>query len=169
MFARLAKTIRSDLIKSAARSWQHGCRHLGPRLQENRRYLDKRLPEIGFRVLPGQGTYFMIADIRPLLPPGSADTDVDFCQKLTEDVGVTLIPVRAVVVHSRSSQLGLFRMCTVARSAIDAGWCSRVSAVAWLVPVSHGGGHCFYECRTSGRSEYVTGVRTRADETSLLL
>ena len=36
----------------------------------------------------------MIADIRPLLPPGSKDTDVDFCQKLTEDAGVTLIPVR---------------------------------------------------------------------------
>ena len=45
-------------------------------------------------MLPGQGTYFMIADIRPLLPPGSTDTDVDFCQKLTEDVGVTMIPVR---------------------------------------------------------------------------
>ena len=76
------------------------CRHLGPRLQENRKYLDKRLPEIGFKVLPGQGTYFMIADIRPLLPPGSTDTDVDFCQKLTVDVGVTLIPVGA---HDRDA------------------------------------------------------------------
>ena len=55
-------------------------------------------------MLPGQGTYFMIADIRPLLPPGSTDTDVDFCQKLTEDVGVTLIPVRAMFPADKLSQ-----------------------------------------------------------------
>ena len=54
-------------------------------------------------MLPGQGTYFMIADIRPLLPPGSTDTDVDFCQKLTVDVGVTLIPVSGAMFPSHDS------------------------------------------------------------------
>jgi N-succinyldiaminopimelate aminotransferase len=52
----------------------------------------------------------MIADIRPLLPPGSKDTDVDFCQKLTKDVGVTLIPVSALYV-SDDPPKHLVRIC----------------------------------------------------------
>ena len=69
---------------------------MGLQLQKNREYLDKRLPEVGFRVLPGQGTYFLIADIQPLLPAGSSETDVDFCERLTKEAGVTLIPVRVL-------------------------------------------------------------------------
>lgn len=69
------------------------CRNLGSSLQQNRAFLDRRLPEIGFRVLPGQGTYFLVADFRPLLPAGSTETDVEFCQRLTAEAGITLIPV----------------------------------------------------------------------------
>jgi len=66
-----------------------------------------------------QGTYFLVADIRPLANPsgdgqqncgsvqnggsssgndrsGPVETDVDFCQRLTVEAGVTLIPVRAL-------------------------------------------------------------------------
>lgn len=67
-----------------------------------------------------QGTYFLVADIRPLAGRGSraengrnsssaqengdsgdrnsgngGETDVDFCQRLTVEAGVTLIPVSA--------------------------------------------------------------------------
>lgn len=74
-------------------SWCASDRGLGKDLQRKRQYVEKRLAEIGFAVLPGQGTYFLVADIRPLLPAGSTETDVDFCQRLTVEGGVTLIPV----------------------------------------------------------------------------
>ena len=34
-----------------------------------------------------------MADFRPLLPPGSSETDVDFAMRLTTEAGVTAIPV----------------------------------------------------------------------------
>lgn len=40
------------------------CRSLGPTLHGKRQYLERRLTEIGFKVLPAQGTYFLIADFR---------------------------------------------------------------------------------------------------------
>ena len=39
-------------------------RGLGKMLEVKRAYLERRLKEIGFRVLPAQGTYFMVADFR---------------------------------------------------------------------------------------------------------
>ena len=33
-------------------------------LEVKRAYLERRLKEIGFRVLPAQGTYFLVADFR---------------------------------------------------------------------------------------------------------
>ncbi len=40
------------------------CRGLGSSLQRKREYLQKQLEGVGFRVLPAQGTYFLVADIR---------------------------------------------------------------------------------------------------------
>ena len=40
------------------------CRGLGSSLQRKREYLQKQLEDVGFRVLPAQGTYFLVADIR---------------------------------------------------------------------------------------------------------
>lgn len=37
---------------------------LGASLQRKRQYLEKQLVEVGFKVLPAQGTYFLVADIR---------------------------------------------------------------------------------------------------------
>ncbi|MBD0271420.1 MAG: aminotransferase class I/II-fold pyridoxal phosphate-dependent enzyme, partial [Acetobacteraceae bacterium] len=50
------------------------------------------LAELGFGVLPTQGSYFITADFRPL---GFAGDDVAFCRALTEQAGVTAIPVTA--------------------------------------------------------------------------
>jgi N-succinyldiaminopimelate aminotransferase len=49
------------------------------------------LSEAGFDVHAPEGTYFALADIRPL---GYSD-DVDFCRRLPEAVGVAAIPVSA--------------------------------------------------------------------------
>lgn len=38
-----------------------------------------------------QGTYFLVADLRPLAVSPD-ETDVDFCRRLTIDARVTLIP-----------------------------------------------------------------------------
>ena len=46
------------------------------------------LVECGFGVRAPQGTYFVMADIRPL----GWDDDVAFCRHLVEEIGVAAIP-----------------------------------------------------------------------------
>ena len=50
-------------------------------------YLDRA----GFTVIPPQGTYYVMADIRPL----GFDDDVEFCRFLPRAIGVAAIPVSA--------------------------------------------------------------------------
>lgn len=47
--------------------------------------------QLGFDVIPSQGTYFVTVDIAPL---GETD-DQDFCQRLVREFGVATIPVSA--------------------------------------------------------------------------
>ena len=61
-------------------------------LQSCRDLLAAGLENIGFRVLPCQGAYFLIADYSRLDPESRAD---DFCRKLTVEAGVAAIPVSA--------------------------------------------------------------------------
>lgn len=68
---------------------------LGGVLQQKRQLLERQLAAIGFRVLPADGTYFLVADFAGLLPEGSTEDDVEFCYRLTREAGVTLIPVSA--------------------------------------------------------------------------
>ena len=49
------------------------------------------LREAGFGVIDPQGTYYVMADIRPL----GFDDDVEFCRYLPREVGVAAIPVSA--------------------------------------------------------------------------
>ena len=72
------------------------CRNLGSALQQKRDFLIRELTALGFKVLPNHGTYFLMTDFRPLLPPGSTETDVDFATRLTKEGGVTTIPVSLV-------------------------------------------------------------------------
>ena len=64
---------------------------LGRDLEGKRDLLGAGLSALGFEVLPSQGSYFLIADIRPL---GAGD-DVAFCRRITERAGVAAIPVSA--------------------------------------------------------------------------
>jgi aspartate/methionine/tyrosine aminotransferase len=61
-------------------------------LQGKRDLLAAGLAALGFGVLPSRGSYFITADFRPV---GFAGGDVSFCRTLTEEAGVTAIPVSA--------------------------------------------------------------------------
>ena len=66
------------------------------------------LVEAGFDVLRPEGTYFALADIRPL---GYTD-DVDFCRRLPEAVGVAAIPASAFcAAGSPTRHLVRFAFC----------------------------------------------------------
>ena len=56
------------------------------------RLLSQGLSDAGFAVLPSAGSYFAVADFRPL---GFAGGDVAFCRHITERAGVAAIPVSA--------------------------------------------------------------------------
>jgi aspartate/methionine/tyrosine aminotransferase len=65
------------------------------------------LAEIGFGVRPPEGTYFALADIRPL----GYDDDETFCRTLVERVGVAAIPVSAFAAGRRMRHLVRFAFC----------------------------------------------------------
>ena len=62
---------------------------------------------MGFAVRRPEGTYFALADIRPL----GYDEDETFCRTLVERVGVAAIPVSAFVAEKRVRHLVRFAFC----------------------------------------------------------
>ena len=60
-------------------------------LERRRDFLAEGLTRAGFEVMPCYGSYFLIADIRPL---GYTD-DAEFCRRLITETGVAAIPVSA--------------------------------------------------------------------------
>jgi N-succinyldiaminopimelate aminotransferase len=77
-------------------------------------YRDRRdrlctgLAEVGFRVHVPAGTYFVMADIRPL---GYQDTE-SFCRMLPEEVGVAAIPPTSFYAHPEEGRhLVRFAFC----------------------------------------------------------
>jgi len=61
-------------------------------LQARRDQLAEGLASVGLAVLPSQGTYFVTTDFAPL---GFSGDDVAFCRYITEQAGVTAIPISA--------------------------------------------------------------------------
>jgi N-succinyldiaminopimelate aminotransferase len=61
-------------------------------LQARRDLLAEGLASVGLSVLPSQGTYFITTDFSGL---GFNGDDVAFCRHITEEAGVTAIPVSA--------------------------------------------------------------------------
>lgn len=73
-----------------------------------RDHLSRGLEEAGFGVLPTDGTYFTLADIRPL----GFDDDVTFCRWLPEHVGVAAVPPTAFYVNKEAGRhLVRFAFC----------------------------------------------------------
>ena len=76
-------------------------------------YLERRdrmcegLEAAGFAVLRPEGTYFALADVRPL---GYEDGRA-FCESLVERVGVAAIPVSAFAADGRLRHLVRFAFC----------------------------------------------------------
>jgi aspartate/methionine/tyrosine aminotransferase len=65
---------------------------LGPALEAKRDRLAAGLADLGLGVLPTHGSYFITTDFSPL---GFNGDDVAFCRHITEQAGVTAIPVTA--------------------------------------------------------------------------
>lgn len=70
-------------------------------LQAKRDRLANGLRDAGLGVLVPEGTYFLNADIRPT---GFGGDDVAFCQEMTRDAGVTMLPVSAFYVGSEHDE-----------------------------------------------------------------
>jgi N-succinyldiaminopimelate aminotransferase len=65
------------------------------------------LAAVGFAVAPPQGTYFVVADIRPV----GFDDDVAFCRQLPERIGVAAIPLSAFGTEGGPHHLARFAFC----------------------------------------------------------
>jgi aspartate/methionine/tyrosine aminotransferase len=65
-------------------------------MRRRRDRLSAGLASVGFDVLPAQGTYFVVCDIRPL---GLDLADDAFCERIVAEAGVAAIPVGAFYVE----------------------------------------------------------------------
>ena len=81
---------------------------LAATLQGKRDRLARGLAKAGFPVLPCQGTYFINADITPF---GIAGGDEAFCRLITEEAGVTAVPVSAFMREGSIDNLIRFCFC----------------------------------------------------------
>ncbi len=90
-------------------------RGLEAEYRERRDRLCRGLEAVGFGVRPPAGTYFVLADIRPL----GYDDDVEFCRMLPEKVGVAAIPPTAFYVNKAEGRhLIRFAFCKT-REVLD--------------------------------------------------
>ena len=80
---------------------------LSGELERKRDVLAEGLTRIGFDVLPTGGAYFLCADFRRF----SKEDDASFCRRLTEEAGVTVIPVSAFYEKDGPSHLIRFAFC----------------------------------------------------------
>ena len=81
---------------------------LSSEMQRKRDRLAGGLAQIGFDVLPSQGTYFVTTDFRPL---GFNGTDDDFCRHITSEAGVTAVPVSAFYDDPAVAPRHFIRFC----------------------------------------------------------
>ena len=84
-------------------------------MQARRDHLAAGLAQVGFDVIPCQGTYFITADFRPL---GFNGTDVAFCRHLTTEAGVAAVPVSAFYQSTGIDHFARFAFCK-AEASID--------------------------------------------------
>lgn len=77
-------------------------------MQARRDRLSSGLAAAGLVVLPCAGTYFLTVD---LTASGIAERDVDFCRRLTEQVGVAAIPISAFFEIDAPNHLARFCFC----------------------------------------------------------
>lgn len=104
-------------VAEALRAGDDFYRQLLAEYRQRRDHLCRGLSEVGFEVLTPAGTYFVLADLRPL---GWHD-DVEFCRMLPERVGVAAIPPTAFYVNKEAGRhLVRFAFCKTL-DVLDAG------------------------------------------------
>ena len=86
-------------------------------LADKRDRLSAGLSRLGFGVLETRGSYFVVADFAPL---GFAGNDEAFCRHLTEQAGVTAIPVSAFYETEAPTHYARFAFCKRAAVLDDA-------------------------------------------------
>jgi N-succinyldiaminopimelate aminotransferase len=77
-------------------------------LQGKRDRLASGLAALGMKMLPSHGSYFVTGDFTPL---GFRGDDVAFCRHITEEAGVTAIPVSAFYEHDAPTHYARFAFC----------------------------------------------------------
>jgi len=77
-------------------------------MQARRDHLADGLRDVGFEVIPCQGTYFLTTDFRPL---GYNRKDTDFCKYLTVEAGVAAVPVSAFYTSGDEGYFARFSFC----------------------------------------------------------
>lgn len=82
--------------------------NLAGELQALRDYLGGGLTELGFAVLPCDGTYFITTDFRPV---GFNGDDVEFCRHITTEAGVAAVPVSAFYQSGEVKHFARFCFC----------------------------------------------------------
>lgn len=83
-------------------------RTLNADMQARRDRLHKGLEQVGFGVVPCQGTYFITTDFRPL---GFNGDDVAFCRHVTTEAGVAAVPVSAFYESGQVRHFARFAFC----------------------------------------------------------
>ena len=81
-------------------------------LARRRDRMTRGLEDIGFPVLPSQGTYFLTVDLAPL---GLNETDEAFCRRIVTDHKVAAIPVSAF--YERDAVTSVVRFCFAKKDA----------------------------------------------------
>ena len=77
-------------------------------MQAARDRLAEGLAEVGFGVIPCEGTYFITTDFRPL---GFNGDDVEFCHHITTEAGVAAVPVSAFYQSTGVDHFVRFAFC----------------------------------------------------------
>ncbi len=90
---------------------------LAAEMQAKRDRLTAGLTAAGLSVLPAEGTYFVTVDLRA---SGIAETDADFCKRITAEAGVAAIPVSAFYENDAPDHLIRFCVCKKDET-LDAG------------------------------------------------
>ncbi|THE06963.1 aminotransferase class I/II-fold pyridoxal phosphate-dependent enzyme [Microbacterium oleivorans] len=97
--------------------------------RERRDLLDAGLTAAGFDVSIPAGSYFTVADVRPMMAPGEDASD--FCRALPERVGVAAIPLTAfVTAEHRAQYSSLVRFAACKRTDVIAEAARRLAASA---------------------------------------
>jgi aspartate/methionine/tyrosine aminotransferase len=97
-------------------------RDLAGDLEVKRNRFAAGLAEVGFNVVPCEGTYFITADVAPF---GLEGDDVALCRLITVEAGVTAIPVSAF--YENAAPASFIRFCFSKRDAVLNGALDRLS------------------------------------------